>query len=380
MLPHIDADTVEIAEGSAVEEALRSLGPREQLERGGLAHRGRHKELVAFTQFADGDVFPGYSWRELRDGSREIDHNGVMCHSAVEIQSAVGCPFDCTYCPYGSFVCIRLDVERFVDRVMGLVSEQPRQRLFKLNNRTDTLALEPEYGLASALVTRFSELPGRFLMLYSKGDEVDHLTGLDHGGKTIASFTLSPEPVAALLEAGAPSPAARLAAIEKLARAGYPIRVRFSPIVPIRGWRGAYWRLVQRLAAAASPELVTLWSLSMIDFEDLGSIVPLEELDAPMLAAARAAAEDMRGSKGAPFPEETRAEMYGEIASMVHALTPSTQVALCLETPRVWNTLGSRVVRRIGGGFLCNCGPRAVPEALLRRRRLAPLTKSRSQK
>jgi len=65
----------------------------------------------AFTTFAEGDVFPGYSWRELRNGARERKRHGVLCHSAIELQSTIGCAYDCTYCPYGAFVCARLDVE-----------------------------------------------------------------------------------------------------------------------------------------------------------------------------------------------------------------------------------------------------------------------------
>lgn len=348
----------------AVEHALMAVGPRNTLERGGLERRRDQKNLVVFARLGDGEVFPGYSWRELRNGARERDAHGVLCHTAIEIQSAVGCPFDCTYCPYTSFVCVRLDVEAFVDRVSELALARPSQSLFKLNNRSDTLGLEPEYDLAPALVERFAELDGQYLMLYAKGAEVDALVELDHRGKTVASFTLTPEPLARLLEPGAPPLSARLAAMTQLARAGYPVRARFSPIVPLRGWRDVYGDLVSRLFEAATPELVTLWMLSMIAVEDLGAIVPLELLDEEALTAARLAADQMRERKGAPFPPRVRTLVYREVAEMVRASSPGTQVALCLETAEVWNAVGPAVVPRRGSGFICNCGPRATPECL----------------
>jgi hypothetical protein len=181
---------------------------------------------------------------------------------------------------------------------------------------------------------------------------------LEHRGRTVASFTLTPAPVAELLEPGAAPPAARIAALGCLAGAGYPVRVRFSPIVPMVGWREAYHDLVSQLVAVARPEMVTLWTLSMIGFEELFRIVPAERLDPGAMAAASAAG--LRGQKGAPFPAELRIELYREIAVLIHRVSPETVVSLCLETPEVWAALGQVVTSRRRGRFLCNCGPRAL--------------------
>lgn len=369
LLSRVDGPAPEMVTDQQLTAILATHGVREHLQRGGLERRGHHKELVALARLDGEEVFPGYSWRELRNGRQQAEEQGVLCHSAVEIQSAVGCPFDCTYCPYTSFVCLRVDVEHFVERVTQMTSERRSQRLFKLNNRTDTLGLEPEYGLAPLLVQRFAELEGKYLMLYSKGDEVDALLDLDHQRKTVACFTLTPEPVARLLEQGAPPPAARIEAIGRLARAGYPIRVRFSPIVPLQDWRQAYGNLIDRLYAVANPELVTLWTLSMVEMEELVRIVPEAALDQEIVALARAARERMQGRKGAPFPPGVRAELYNTIAKLLRARSSVTQVSLCLETSEVWDRAASTVVPRAGSDFLCNCGPRATPSALVHLRR-----------
>ena len=363
----IESADVHVVDDAGLERALASLGPRQELERGGLAGRRQAKRIIAFATLEDEEVFPGYSWKELRNGHKERTDSGVLCQTAVEIQSVVGCPFDCTYCPYTAFVCIRLDVENFVERVAKLVQQRPSQKLYKLNNRSDTLGLEPEYGLARALVKRFARLPGAYLLLYSKGAEVDDLVELDHGGKTIASFTLTPDAIAEFLEVGAPSPAERLAAIGKLAEAGYPIRVRFSPVVPVRGWRQIYRELIERLLQVARPELVTMWTLSMIPLAELGRLVPLDRLDGEALEAARRAQRHMNGRKGAPFPGQLRASIYAELADMVRTASPTTKVSLCLETDSVWTRAGDQLVSHRGEEFVCNCGPRVVPLAALRR-------------
>lgn len=361
MIARICTEKVEVLPDEKIEDELRKLGPRKTLKRGGLRGRRQNKELVAFARLRGDEVFPGYSWQELRNAQREREENGVLCQTAVEIQSAVGCPFDCTYCPYNSFLCVRLNVDGFVDRVTKLAKSRQAQSLYKLNNRSDTLGLEPEYGLAAALIRRFAEIDGKYLLLYSKGDAVSHLLDLDHRGKTVASFTLTPEPIATMLEPGAPTPSARIEAIEKLSAAGYPLRVRFSPVVPLKGWRESYRDLIERLCDACHPEMVTLWTLSMVQMHELDRIVPLDALDDEALAAAREAAGQLCGHKGAPFPPSLRAAMYQAIANMVTERSPHTRVALCLETPEVWDNTPAVVAPCGRDEFLCNCGPRVVP-------------------
>ena len=43
---------------------------------------------------------------------------------------------------------------------------------------------------------------------------------------------------------------------------------------------------------------------------------------------------------------------------------PSARVSLCLEAPRVWDALDGELPPRSRGAFVCNCGPRATPEAV----------------
>lgn len=368
MLRRVVGPPMEVVDDARFGEQLEAFGRRDVLERGGLVRRSREKDLVAFGHSSGGDIFPGYAYDERRNGRRELVQNGVLCHSAVEVQTVVGCPFDCTYCAYGAFVSVRMDVENLVERITATALSRRSQRLWKLNNRSDTLGLEPEYGLAAPLVERFAELEGKVLMLYSKGDSVEHLVDLDHREKTVASFTLTPELVASLLEVGAPPPSERIAAIRRLGAAGYPIRVRFSPIVPLRGWREAYASLVERLFDAATPEMITLWTLSMIDFSELERIAPLDAFDDELLAAARDSAETMRGHKGAPLPPHARAAIYSAIGAMIRAASGETHVALCLETEDVWRRAAATLTPRDGRSFLCNCGPHVTPGALVRSR------------
>ena len=364
MISRIRFGSLEILPDEEVERQIHHLDAKEDLPPGGLGNRKRDKSLIVFARFCGDEVYPDCSWRQLRSARHEWQEHQVLCQTAIEIQSVVGCPFDCTYCPYSTFLCVRLDVETFVQRVAALARSRRTQALFKLNNRSDTLGLEPEYGLAPALVKLFAGLDEKYLLLYSKGVGVDSLLDLDHRGKTVASFTLTPPSVARLLEQSAPSPGLRIGAMGKLSRAGYPVRVRLSPIVPLRGWQKQYLRLLRSIQKVAQPELLTLWTLSMIELSELPAIVPLESLDPQARRWAEEEAENLGGVKGAPFPPAYRSRLYREIASMAQDILPDSRVSLCLETPQLWRSLGALVTPRKRGRFVCNCGPRVTPQVI----------------
>ena len=362
MLDSINADVVEWLDDEEVELKQASLGHRNALPRAGLKNLNRKKQLVVFSRLANRDeIHPGYSWRDRRSGRNQWQRYKVRCQTAVEIQSVIGCPFDCSYCPYGTFLSVRVDVENFVDRVMKLVKQNRTQTLYKLNNRSDTLALEPEYQLSSRLIERFASIPRKYLLLYSKGVEVDHLLDLNHGGKTVACWTLTPDIVAQQIEPTAPSLASRLEAMEKMAASGYPIRVRFSPIVPVHDWQQVYSELIQALKQKATPEMVTLWTLSMIPPDQLSRFVPTNMLDPKILEAIRKNKYATKGQKGAPFSQTTRIAIYREILSILKRELPHTKRAICLESKGVWEGLGSLIPPYSRGKFHCNCGPRSCP-------------------
>ncbi len=348
------------AEIRALQMSLNRDPPKPPVKR---AHGHELIILDRMRWVQKGSLSPGYDWAETRSGSYQWQQHGVVCQTAVEIQTIFGCLFDCGYCPYTRSVTIACDLEAFEQRVRGLLAGRPKQLLYKLNNRSDTLCFEPEYGLSRKLVELFAERAEQRLMLYSKSDNVSHLLDLDHGGHTIACFTLSTPTVARLLEPAAPSFDARLDAAARCAHAGYPVRFRFSPIVPFRGWQQEAVAAVQRMAQRVRPELITLWTLSMTDADTLETLVDPATLDPRFLDGLRGAQAAMTGVKGAPFPPDARREMYEVFADAVARYSPTTRVALCLETQDVIEALRPRLAIT-GNAQVCNCGPRCTSGAV----------------
>jgi spore photoproduct lyase len=88
------------------------------------------------------------------------------------------------------------------------------------------------------------------LRFTTKFDAVGPLLGLDHGRRTRVRFSVNAAPVAARFEGGTARLPARLAAMRRVALAGYPVGLTVAPIMPVEGWRERYDELLADAAAA----------------------------------------------------------------------------------------------------------------------------------
>ena len=155
----------------------------------------------------DGGVTPA----GFRNAAKLAEVGGV-CRSALEIHCASGCFHRCAYCHCHPDFHIACDLETMLELLPGYFAEHADQLLWKFDNGTDTLVLEPEYG-ASELMVPFFAAADRFLMLYTKSDNVDHLLDLPHNGQTIINWSLAGRTQSAELELGAPDSFARIKAM-----------------------------------------------------------------------------------------------------------------------------------------------------------------------
>lgn len=115
---------------------------------------------------------------------------------------------------------------------------------FELSCYTDPLALEHLTGSLAAAVGRvgtgtYGDAALRFT---TKFDDVGGLLDLPHGGRTRMRVSINAEEVAGRLEGGTARTPARLAAMRRMALAGYPVGLTIAPIMPVDDWRQAYGR------------------------------------------------------------------------------------------------------------------------------------------
>ena len=197
-------------------------------------------------------------------------HGGVdkcVCQEAIEIHSLFGCLHACDYCHIETYMNIMLNLEELVEHIKQIMINHSDQQLYKYDNYSDQIPFEPEYGASDLLVPFFAQQKDKYLLLYTKSANVDHLLSLDHQGHTIINWSLSPDAQSRFIEKETPQMLERIEAIKKCQDAGYHVRVRLSPIVPVKNWKDEVNVMVVKLFEAAP-------KLDLITMDVIGFMTP----------------------------------------------------------------------------------------------------------
>ena len=265
-----------------------------------------------------------------------------------------GCPYRCDWCylklTYRSVfpfmkVCTGLDeikkqLTRRLARADGPV-------MFNSGEMADSLALEHLTGHMQEMIPWFAGTKSGHLFLLTKSDNVDDILELDHQGRTVVAWSMNAPSVSHWFELGAPSFERRLRAAVKIQAAGYPVRVRLDPIVPVDGWREEYAETIRRIFEALEPERVTIGTLRFEPgfFRARRKLLTTGEALEPYLArmAPMFEPKEFKGKKKVgkySFTEEERAELFSFAIDEVRRHAPDVTIALCKESATVWDAVG----------------------------------------
>jgi spore photoproduct lyase len=153
------------------------------------------------------------------------------------------------------------------------------------------------------------------------------------------SFSLNADEVARRWERGAPSVDRRIEAGRKLSQAGYEVRIRIDPIVPVENWKRHYTSLIGQLFTNFTPSRITLGSLRGLQStingcKDTSWVQYLNE----------------NSNWGKKIDFKTRYEIYASIIEQLKKNYDYEEVALCKETMAMWVKLGMDYKE-----IKCNC-------------------------
>jgi spore photoproduct lyase len=303
----------------------------------------------------------GFNWRESGCASWR-QKTGLVCQPAYQIHTVVGCPFNCAYCNLGWFFNVMLNVEDYIERLDGWIAQAGGQTLFQWDNHTDVICFEPEYGAAQLLVEYFAQKPGKYLEVYvGKSDNVDCLLDLDHRGKTVCCWSLSGRTQSSVIERKTASMEERVLAAAKCQEAGYTVRFRFSPIVPVRGWREEVREMIDALFDAVTPDMITFEPLRFFDFQGMEQYLDVTMLDEEFVSAMREMSA--MGWHATQFPDALRLKIYRFVIDELERRSPTTPYALCREKRDIWDALADDFGRhrQTPDRYVCNCGPTSAP-------------------
>ncbi|MDP6356022.1 MAG: hypothetical protein QF473_13005 [Planctomycetota bacterium] len=326
-------------------------------------YRNPRAQSIARHMAGTGREF-AYSKREQRDGYDP--EKPFVCQGGWGIHTIEGCVHKCDYCTQSYFVNFMLDLEDFVVDLERNFRERPDQKLYRYDLKSDAICFEPEYGASEMFGECFSR-HDKYLLIYTKSDNVDHLLDLPNKEHMPCYWTLATDTQSTVIERDTPDLDGRLDAMRQCEEAGFVVRAGFTPIVPHRNWREEATIALEKLFAAANPDTVRLWVVSMMLAGEAEEIFGADNLDPEFVVAMRESASEMDGKHCGPFPRRVRAEIYAHYIDEIKRISPGTPVNLCTEEREIWEMLKDKLEMCPDRMFCC-CGQFSVP-----RRRLARL-------
>lgn len=302
---------------------------------------GREELLV--KEIGDGSIIKLFDKTPFPE--QETD---VVCPHFLELKWANGCRFNCNWCylngtfrfrPNGKKPYLK-DKNKIIEHVKTFLEHINRPSILNSGELSDSLVFEgSNFSLTKNIIPLFKEQKKHKLLILTKSDNIGDLIKSDSQKQVIVSFTINAYPVSQRWEDKAPHPKERLKAAKKLSDAGYPVRLRIDPMVPVGGWGVEYTKLVDRIFNKFVPERITFGSLrglqSTINNSKNKSWV--EYLD-----------EASNWGKKVNF--EKRAKMYILMIKYLKERYNYKKIALCKETIAMWSKVGLDYKK-----IKCNC-------------------------
>lgn len=285
----------------------------------------RGKEVLYLTRNKGGFLKACPGTREYRCCDYQILHVASFC------------TMDCSYCILQSYFHPPL-LQFFVNRedldaeLTGFFKKSTISRL-GTGEFTDSLIWEPWTDLTDYLVGRFATQDKAVLELKTKTVNIERLAGLDHGRKTILSWSLNTPAVIKSEERRTANLQARLKAAVRCQQWGYPLAFHFDPMVIYPGCEADYQQVVKLLFESVSPGNVVWISLGTFRF-----MPALKPLIARRFADSKIAyGEFITGlDNKLRYFKPLRIALYRHMAECIRAMAPDVTVYLCMEDDEVW--------------------------------------------
>lgn len=305
----------------------------------------------------------GFWWRHTGTPEHRAA-TGWVCQPAWQIHTIWGCHYRCAYCSLGHVINVMMNLEEFVDTLdVEIATHAPDQTLFQYDNGTDVPAFEPEYGGSELLIEFFARRPSQFLELYvGKSANVDYLLDLDHRGHTVCCWSLAGRTQSVHFEQRSAPMHERIEASRRCQQAGYHVRHRFSPFIPVRNWRQECTEMIEALFAAVKPDVITFESIRFLNYQGILRDFDPDLLDPEFVDVMRSV-DGVKVQSGEEVPMEFRRKMYRHIIDELERVSPETPYAFCREQLSTWEHFADDFARhgQEPDHYVCNCAAHSAP-------------------
>ncbi|MBI3760138.1 MAG: hypothetical protein HY269_10370, partial [Deltaproteobacteria bacterium] len=261
------------------------------------------------------------------------------CCGYLVLTLASNCPMDCGYCFLQEYLAdnpgfqVYANYTDVFDELEKLRRNAPA-RGFRVGTGelADSLAFDSITGMSRDLVEYFASRDDLTLELKTKTDEIENLVAIDPKGRTLVSWTLSPDRVFHSTEHRTASPAARIEAARRVLEAGYRVAFHLDPIIAYEGAERDYLELIERLFDAIEPARIAFVSMGGLRMTPgLRSGARRRFPDDPMLVGEEVLAPDGRYRTFLPL----RLKLYSVLSERIKRADAKLQTYLCMESPSV---------------------------------------------
>ncbi len=229
----------------------------------------------------------------------------------------LNCLYDCRYCflqgMYRSaHMVVFVNYEDFGARIAEVAGENAvggEASWFFSGYDCDSLAFDGVTGFTDHFLPVLEQTESAHLELRTKSVNVQPLLRSTPNSRCVVAYSLSPARTADQLEHGAPSLARRLGALRALQDAGWPIGLRFDPLIYSEDFRELYQAFFEEVFEAIDPSRVHSVSLGTFRlpptfFRNVSRQYPdeplfagpLETQDSGMVSYRQDLADDLFGS------------------------------------------------------------------------------------
>jgi spore photoproduct lyase len=173
---------------------------------------------------------------------------GIGARANYYFSHLLNCLYDCRYCflqgMYRSaHYVLFVNYEDFRRDIRRIAEASPEPVHFFSGYDCDSLALEPVTGFVADFLPLFRALPNALLELRTKSTQTRALLDRTPSPNCVVAYSFTPDEIAAAVEHRTPDNARRLEALRKLQERGWPVGLRFDPLIYQEGCRDQYRRL-----------------------------------------------------------------------------------------------------------------------------------------
>ncbi|MFV0438491.1 MAG: radical SAM protein [Desulfopila sp.] len=269
------------------------------------------------------------------------------------LNTGMNCPMDCVYCilqaylnnPWLSFY---VNVDEMLTEIKEELAAHP-DNFYRIGTGefTDSLAIDRLTRLSTVLVPFMASQQRAMLELKTKSAMIDNLRDLDHGGRTMISWSLNSSQVLGGEEFRVATLNERLEAAAQCASWGYRLGFHFDPIIEHDGWQQGYRQTIDALYRAVPAEAIVWISLGALRY-----LPKLKDIGMFRFPKTRMYFQEfVEGLDGkSRYFRDSRVRLYREIYTMLQRyVAPSTCIYFCMESDEIWREVMGFVPAERGG-------------------------------